>query len=107
MHRFDVAHRHTLEQVVLADYLFKTPLAQVSASASDPAPAASGELYAWQQGEFLPAEGERKALLRLQAKRQWAQRCVGAGNLRGMQTGRTFVLANHPVTLPKNNHIDN
>ena len=96
VHRFDAAHRHTLEQVVLADYLFKTPLAQVSASASDPAPAASGELYAWQQGEFLPAEGERKALLRLQAKRQWAQRCVGAGNLRGMQTGRTFVLANHP-----------
>ena len=40
VHRFDAAHRHTLEQVVLADYLFKTPLAQVSASASDPAPAA-------------------------------------------------------------------
>ena len=99
--QFDPTYRHTLGQVVLADYAFKSPLAQVSADSADPAPTAWADLqrYQWRQGDFLEGEGQRKADLGLQAERQQAQRCFGVGNLRGLQTARTFALANHPSEL--------
>lgn len=98
VHRFDPSFRHTVGQVVLNDFVFKSPTADLSVAAQSPAVTAWDDLtlYDWQQGDFVAGEGEAKAERALQALRQHAQRCVGAGNLRGLQTGRTFTLANHP-----------
>lgn len=102
VHRFDPSFRHTVGQVVLSDFVFKSPTADLSVAAQSPALTAWDDLtlYDWQQGDFVATEGEdegaAKAERALQARRQHAQRCVGAGNLRGLQTGRRFTLANHP-----------
>ena len=102
VHRFDPSFRHTVGQVVLNDFVFKSPTADLSVAAQSPAVTAWDDLtlYDWQQGDFVATEGENegaaKAERALQARRQHAQRCVGAGNLRGLQTGRRFTLTNHP-----------
>lgn len=98
VHRFDPSFQHTVGQVVLSDFVFKSPTADLSVAAQSPAVTAWDDLtlYDWQQGDFVAGEGEAKVERALQALRQHAQRCVGAGNLRGLQTGRTFTLANHP-----------
>ena len=101
IHSFSPAYRHTVGKVMLSDYEFKTPRADLAVKSEHPPQTDWDglEVYSWQQGDFLAGNGEVKAEHALQALRQHAQRMEGAGNLRGLQTGRTFSLANHPSEL--------
>ena len=95
IHSFDPYQRITPEQVMLADYQFKTPSAdtRVKQTAGDK----PLEIYEWQQGNYLdPQAGQTKVDIRRDTLQQHVQRPTASGNLRGIQAGHIFTLNNHP-----------
>jgi type VI secretion system secreted protein VgrG len=106
-------HQLTSGRYVSRDYDYTRPKADLSAKRADPRPTgqADQEVYQWHDsragshcvqpragaGTNEPlAEGNRIALLRMQALRTHGARAKASGNLRGMVPGFTFQLQEHP-----------
>lgn len=100
VHRFNPMQRHTTGQIRLTDYQFKQPTADQAIWANQPWETAHNQLeqYEFRQGDYVSASdgGDFKARVYMESLRQFGRRASGAGNLRGVQVGHTFYLANHP-----------
>ncbi|HHY6932341.1 TPA: type VI secretion system Vgr family protein [Burkholderia ambifaria] len=107
-----VTSRLTPGRVVVTDYDYTRPRANLAATAEDPRPTASadGEIYGW--GDYSqplagaqgltgqPNDTEREAQhfarVQLEAQRCAGRRANGQGNLRGLTVGYTFTLTGYP-----------
>ncbi|WP_373457514.1 type VI secretion system Vgr family protein [Variovorax sp. W1I1] len=106
-------HQLTSGRYVSRDYDYTRPKADLSVKRADPRPTgqADQEVYQWHDGQAGShyaqpragagtneplAEGDRIALLRMQALRTHGARAKASGNLRGMAPGFTFQLQKHP-----------
>ena len=106
-------HQLTSGRYVSRDYDYTRPKADLSVKRADPRPTgqADQEVYQWHDsqagshyvqpragaGTNEPlAEGDRIALLRMQALRTHGARAKASGRLRGMVPGFTFQLQKHP-----------
>ncbi|MDQ0016304.1 type VI secretion system secreted protein VgrG [Variovorax boronicumulans] len=109
-------HQLTSGKYASRDYDYTRPKADLSVKHADPRPTgqADQEIYQWHDGRAgnhyaqpragstgsganePHAEGNRLALLRMQALRTQGARAKGSGQLRGMVPGFTFQLQKHP-----------
>ncbi|MDH6169821.1 type VI secretion system secreted protein VgrG [Variovorax boronicumulans] len=106
-------HQLTSGRYASRDYDYTRPKADLSVKRADPRPTgqADQEVYQWHDsqagshyvqpragaGTNEPlAEGDRIALLRMQALRTHGARAKASGSLRGMVPGFTFQLQKHP-----------
>ena len=92
--------RHTVGQIHLSDYAFKTPQADISAQAQQPRAGEWNQLevYEWQQGDYTQTEQGQERAQRIQHRHhQHGHRARAHGNTRGIQVGYRFKLANHPT----------
>lgn len=99
VNQFEPIQTHTTGAIRLNDFQFKTPTADLTVTANQPWQTAHNQLekYEWHQGDYLdPKPGDSKARIRMEELRQHGQRAIGSGNLRGLQTGHTFNIHNHP-----------
>ncbi|WP_232427287.1 type VI secretion system Vgr family protein [Burkholderia ubonensis] len=121
IHALSVTSRLTVGRVTVTDYDYARPRATLTVTEANPRETANadGEIYAW--GDYSqplagahglagePNETEREAshLARVQLE---AQRCAGlrahgAGNLRGLSVGRTFMLTGHPQQAANREYV--
>ncbi|MDQ0035420.1 type VI secretion system secreted protein VgrG [Variovorax boronicumulans] len=116
IHSFVPHHQLTSGKYTSRDYDYTRPKADLTVKRADPRPTgqADQEVYQWHDGQagshyVQPragrgtngtneplAEGDRLALLRMQALRTHGARATGSGQLRGMAPGFTFQLQKHP-----------
>ncbi|KAG8155017.1 type VI secretion system Vgr family protein, partial [Burkholderia catarinensis] len=112
IHALSVISRLTPGHVIVTDYDYTRPRANLAATAEDPRPTASadGEIYGW--GDYSqplagaqgltgqPNDTEREARhfaqVQLEAHRCAGRRANGQGNLRGLTVGHTFTLTGYP-----------
>ena len=85
--------------VVLNDFNFKTPKANLLAKRSAPNSheKADFEDYAYPGNYLKGDEGEARACLRLEELNAQYERARGGGNARGLTTGSLFDLSGHPI----------
>ena len=91
--------RHTVGQIHLSDYQFKTPTADISQRTQQPRDGEwrDLEVYEWQQGDYAePAHGFNKAERLQQNHHQHGYRARAKGNVRGVQVGYQLAITNHP-----------
>lgn len=113
IHSFVPHHQLTTGRYASRDYDYTRPKADLGVQRADPRPTgqADQEVYQWHEGRagshyVQPragtgsneplAEGQRLALLRMQALRTHGARAKASGYLRGLVPGRTFKLQKHP-----------
>jgi type VI secretion system secreted protein VgrG len=113
IHSFVPHHQLTSGRYTSRDYDYTRPKADLTVKRSDPRSTgqADQEVYQWHAGQagshyVQPragvganeplAEGNRLALLRMQALRTHGARAKASGHLRGMVPGFTFELQKHP-----------
>jgi type VI secretion system secreted protein VgrG len=116
IHSFVPHHRLTSGRYATRDCDYTRPKADLGATQADPRPTghADQEVYQWHDGQAgshyaqpragtdvnePQAEGQRIALLRMQALRTHGARAEASGHLRGMVAGCTFQLQKHPREL--------
>lgn len=100
--RFDASESLRPGEWVTKDYDFTRPKADLTTGNAAPRDTAHAEfqLYEW-PGDYLDAgadDGSLRARIRMQAERSPGARRFGHGFLRGVTTGTTFNLADHPRT---------
>ncbi len=113
IHSFVPHHQLTSGRYASRDHDYTRPKADLSVKRADPRSTghADQEVYQWHEGRAGShyaqpgagtgtneplAEGQRLALLRMQALRTHGARAKASGHLRGMVPGRTFRLQKHP-----------
>lgn len=86
-------------QWVLDDFDFKKPRSLLANTVADPRETghASYEHYEWPGDYFDKGEGEMLTRIRMEAQRSPGSRVHGAGNIRTLMTGYSFMLTNHPT----------
>ncbi|KAF1034765.1 MAG: Actin cross-linking toxin VgrG1 [Burkholderia lata] len=112
IHEFSVSHALTKGAVTSVDYDYTLPRANLKVTREDPRDTglAHQEQYSW--GDYAQpqagaaglsgdhneprTEAEYLTLVQMQAWRCQGLRAYGKGNLRGLVTGQTFVLAHYP-----------
>ncbi|VWB42710.1 type VI secretion protein ImpA [Burkholderia lata] len=112
IHEFSVSHALTTGAVTSVDYDYTLPRANIKVTREDPRDTglAHQEQYSW--GDYAQpqagaaglsgdhneprTEAEYLTLVQMQAWRCQGLRAYGKGNLRGITTGQTFVLAHYP-----------
>ncbi|WP_322026840.1 type VI secretion system Vgr family protein [Burkholderia sp. BCC1977] len=112
IHDFSVSHALTTGAVTTVDYDYTLPRANLTVTREDPRETglAHQERYSW--GDYAQpqagaaglsgahneprTEAEYLTLVQMQAWRCQGLRARGKGNLRGIVTGQTFVLAHYP-----------
>ncbi|WP_137925562.1 type VI secretion system Vgr family protein [Cupriavidus sp. 2SB] len=101
LNRFALTETLRSGEWVTSDYDFTRPKADLTTRDGAPRDTsrASYPRYEW-PGDYLNAgdeDGGMRARMRMQAQRCLGQRANACGNLRGVTTGTTFLLAGHPM----------
>jgi type VI secretion system secreted protein VgrG len=98
--RFEPLQQHVSGQIRLNDYQFKSPTADQTSLSHQPWETAHNalEVYEWKQGDYIsPAEGgDHKSRLYMEGIRQHGHRATAQGHLRGIQSGHSLKILNHP-----------
>ncbi len=100
IHYFEPIQQHVSGKIRLKDYQFKTPTADQTSIGEEAWDTAhnSLEVYEWKQGDYISTEdgGDVKSKLYMEGIFQHGHRAIAKGNLRGIQSGHSLIIANHP-----------